>query len=129
MKLRIAIAVAALAGLCAAPSPVPVPVPGIADLAGRTPGKPQRCIPGQSGLLFQTSQADPHLLLYDDGKTLWVSKLAPSCGFGPGQSAIPDGFASSYCRGDFVLAGGRETLLPFGRRCVLGDFTPYRKAK
>ena len=125
MKLRASILAAVLAGLSAAPAPLSQ----VPELAKRTPGKPQRCISGQSGLLFRTAEADPHLLLYDDGKTIWVSNLDASCGFPPGQTVIPDTFASSYCRGDFVLAGSRETLLPIGRRCVLGDFTPYRSVK
>ncbi len=129
MKLRAAVLTAALAGSCAASQPAPIAVPKMAELAKRAPGKPQRCVTVEPGFLFRVSDADPHLLLYDDGKTIWASVLAPGCGFEAGQSVIPDESASYYCRGDFVLAGSRETLLPLGRRCVLGDFTPYRSIK
>src|SRR3954470_9927288 len=107
MKLRVL--TAAVAGLSAASSPAPnAALKPVAELAGRNPGKPQRCVPGQSGLLFRTSDADPYLLLYDDGKTVWASRLGPSCGFAPGQTVVPDATAAYYCRGDFVLAGSRE---------------------
>ena len=83
----------------------------------------------EPGALFHTSNSDPHLLLYDDGKTIWASTLDANCGFEPGESVVPDGSASYYCRGDFMRAGNRVTLLPFGRTCALGDFTPYKIAK
>jgi hypothetical protein len=128
MKLRIALLAAAFVCSSAAPPSAPTASTSkVAELAKRTPGKPQRCINGQSGLVFRTADADPHLLLYDDGKTIWASNLGPGCGFEPGQTAVPDATASYYCRGDFVQAGSRETVLPFGRHCVLGEFTPYRK--
>jgi hypothetical protein len=130
MNLRIAFLTAALAGSCAASQPPSTAVPKqVAELAKRTPGKPQHCVTVEPGLLFRVSDADPHLLLYDDGNTIWASVLAPGCGFEAGQSVIPDESASYYCRGDFVRAGSRQTLLPFGHRCVLGDFTPYRNAR
>jgi hypothetical protein len=126
MTPRIALTFAALAAISAAP----VPLPKIAELAGRAPGKAQRCVSLPAGRLFSTSDSDPHLLLYDDGKTIWASRLDASCGFGPGQSIIPDSPASYYCHGDFVRqGGGRVELNPFGHRCVLGDFVPYKRAK
>ena len=132
MKLRIAILAVALAGSC---TPPPTPSAEVAapkkvpELAGLVAGRAQRCISGQSGLMFRTSQEDSHLLLYDDGKTIWASSLGPSCGFEPGSSVVPNEIASYYCNGDFVLAGGSTILLPFGHRCALGDFTAYRSAK
>jgi hypothetical protein len=124
MKLKLAI-VAALVTTSAAPPgtpPAPKPVP---ELAGRIAGKPQRCIAGEPGLLFRTSDSDGQLLLYDDGKTIWASSLGPDCGFGPSETVIPDASASYYCKGDFVRAGSAITIFP-GRRCVLANFTPWR---
>lgn len=131
MKLPIAIigvSAAALAGSTAPPAASVAPKV-VAELAGRTPGKSQRCVSVQPGLLFQTSGEDPHLLLYNDGKAIWASKLEPSCGFGPNESVIPDETAASYCHGDFVRQGNRIELSPFGAHCVLGNFTPYRNAR
>jgi len=99
------------------------------ELSGRTAGKPQRCVSVQPGTAFFTADSDPHLLLYDDGKTIWASRLEASCGFGPSESIIPDETASYYCKGDLVRQGNRIELSPFGRRCALGNFTPYRVSK
>jgi hypothetical protein len=130
MSPRLALLAAVLAALTAAPSPAPAPATNqVAELAGRAPGEPQRCVGVRPGALFATADSDPHVLLYDDGKTIWVSPLQASCEFGPGESIIPDETASYYCRGDFVRQGSRIELSPFGKRCVLGNFTPYRTAK
>lgn len=114
----------------AAPSPAPDrSAKTVDELSGLSPGKNQRCVSVQPGNFFTTSQSDPHILLYDDGKTVWASRLDQHCGFEPGQTVIPDTSASYYCHGDFVRAGSRVTLLPFGPTCVLGNFTPYRATK
>jgi hypothetical protein len=123
MKPRIALVIATLA--CA--SAAPPQAKQVAELDGRAPGKPQRCVGVPPGGHFETSSEDPHLLLYDDGKTIWASRLDSSCGFGPAESVIPDTAASYYCQGDFVRQGGRIELSPFGKRCALNRFTPYRK--
>jgi hypothetical protein len=131
MNPRIAILAVALACLSAAPPPAPPLAPKVvAELKGRTAGKPQRCVSVQPGVEFSTSDEDPHLLLYDDGRTIWANNLGAGCGFGPSEPVVPAGeSASFYCRGDFVKAGSRMSVSPFGQRCVLGDFTPYRNAK
>jgi hypothetical protein len=127
MKLVVILA-AAIAGFGAAPQSTPVAAgKDVAELAGRTAGKPQRCVSVQPGRLFSVSDSNPNLLLYDDGKTIWVSEVGSSCSFEPGETAIPDESSSYYCHGDFVRPGSRITLLPFGRRCALHEFTPYRK--
>jgi hypothetical protein len=131
MEKRIAIAVAAIVTVSAAPPPrtvVPPAQSNIADLQGRVAGKKQRCISAEGDMLFHTSDQAPNLLLWDDGKTLWVSDLGKSCGIEGGESVIPDTRASYYCKGDFVRVGDRISILP-GRHCALGDFTPWRAAK
>ena len=129
MRPRAFLLTAAFAILCAAPSPAPIAPQKIAELAGRIAGNPQRCVGVQPGDLFTTADSDGHLLLYDDGKTIWVSTLEASCGFAPGQTVITDESASYFCRGDFVRAGHRTTLSPFGQHCALSNFTPYHKTK
>ena len=129
MKPGFAILLAAFTIVSAAPPPTAPAAPGLAsELTGRTAGKPQRCVSGTPGILFRTSDSDPALLLYDDGKTVWASNLGPTCGYGPSESVVPDASASYYCKGDFVRAGGRNVIIP-ARRCTLGDFTPWRAAK
>jgi hypothetical protein len=83
----------------------------------------------QPGALFKTAESDGHFLLYDDSKTVWLTALEASCGFAEGATVIPDESASYYCRGDFVRVGNRTTLSPFGQRCALNNFTPYRSVK
>lgn len=120
MKAGIVILIAALALSGAAPRNA------VTELAGRNPGKTQRCISFKPGSLFTVSRSDAHVLLYEDGETLWATKLAASCGFQAGQTAVPDSNAAYYCSGDLVRTGGRVTLMPFGELCALGKFTAYK---
>jgi hypothetical protein len=131
MQKRIAIIVAAISSIAAGPTPLPAPAQPqsqIADLQGRVAGKRQNCVSAQGDMLFHTSDQAPNLLLWDDGKTVWVSDLGKSCGIEGGESVIPDTQASYYCKGDFVRVGDRISILP-GRHCALGDFTPWRTTK
>src|SRR4051812_31659305 len=127
MKMELTILIAVLAGSSAVSQPAPkvarsnVPE----ELIGRSAGKTQRCVAFEPGRLFSVSRSDPHLLLYERGKTIWASKLDPTCGFEAGQTVVPDSNASYYCRGDLVRAGERITLEPFGALCAVGDFTAY----
>ena len=128
MTPRLAFAFAALAAIVAAPAPPRHPSK-VAELLGRSPGKPQRCLGIPQGTMFTTEVSDPHLLIYDDGKTVWANQLNSTCDFRLGDSIIADEPASYHCHGDFVRQGKPMGLNPFGRRCTLGDFVPYRKAK
>ena len=125
MKPRLTLA-AALAVIAAAP----LAMPNIAELQGRVRGKPQRCLGMPAGSSFATADADPHILIYDDGKTVWANRLDASCNFDPGETIIADSPAAYYCHGDFVRQGSsRVELNPFGRRCALGNFVPYEITK
>ena len=99
-----------------------------AELAGRTAGKAQRCIPFDPRHLFTLSRSDPHVLLYERGDRIWATRLDPSCGFEAGRTVTQDAIANNACKGDLVRMGGRVTLIPFGELCTLGDFTPYTAA-
>jgi len=130
MKLQIAIAGVMLAGVGTASAFAPAPkLETIPEVLGRTAGKPQRCVAVEAGRLFSTANSNPQVLLYDDGKTIWVSRLNADCSFDGGQTVVPDETASYYCNGDFVRGGSRVTLNPVGGRCVIGNFTPYRSRK
>lgn len=131
MNPRIAILAAAFACSSAAlPPATPLAAKLVGELSGRAAGKPQRCVSVEPGAEFSTSDENPHLLLYDDGKAIWASDLAVGCGFGPGEAVVPAGeSASFYCKGDFVKTGSRISVSPFGGRCVLGSFTPYRATR
>jgi hypothetical protein len=128
MSSKTFVLVALLACSCAkgAPEPVAPPPQRVAELAGRLPVTSQRCIGVESGRLFRISNSDPHVLLYEEDKVIWVSTLEDSCGFAPGQTVIPDSNAAYYCKGDLVRSGEQVTLLPFGRICALGNFTAFK---
>jgi hypothetical protein len=96
----------------------------MSELAGRTEGRTQRCLPGPRDVLFRVSDSDPNALIYDDGNRIWVSHMAANCQYQPGQTVIPDTLAAYYCSGDMVREGGRMALMP-SRYCALGPFTPY----
>jgi hypothetical protein len=127
MKMVPAMVMAALAIALAGAQPVvPVGAKSPAELAGRTPGKPQRCVGAQSAATFRVADSDPHLLLYGEGKTIFATNVGPNCDFADSGIARPETTASFYCKGDFVRAPGPLNLLP-GRHCVLGEFVPYRQ--
>ena len=127
MEMVLALLIAMLAGSSAAPQPAPKAPHGKVpeELVGRSPGKTQRCVPFEPGRLFNVSRSDPHVLLYEKGKTIWASKLPDNCSFEAGQTVVPDSNASYYCSGDLVRAGERITLEPFGALCAVGEFTAY----
>src|SRR5918994_2924689 len=65
---------AVAAGCAPAPALGPAAIP---ELAGRTAGAPQRCVP-----IEQTESlriADGGTILYGSGRTLWVNRLATQC--------------------------------------------------
>jgi hypothetical protein len=119
--------IAILAGMLAASSAALTAPPNDqpAELAGRTAGKPQRCIPFDPRQLFNVSRSDSHVLLYEHGDKIWATRLDPSCGFEAGRTVTQDAIANNACKGDLVRMGGRITLIPFGELCMLGDFTLY----
>lgn len=123
-QLLVLIALAATSCSRSAPEPVAAPKQKMSELAGRTEGKSQRCLPGPRDVLFRVSDSDPNALVFDDGKTIWVSHMAANCQYEPGRTVIPDTLAAYYCSGDMVREGGRVTLMP-SRYCALGSFTPY----
>lgn len=123
-QLLVLTALAAMSCSRSTPEPVAAPPQRIPELAGRTEGKTQRCLPGPRDVLFRVSDSDPNALIFDDGKRIWVSHMAANCQFEPGQTVIPDTLAAYYCSGDMVREGGRVTLTP-SRYCALGSFTPY----
>jgi hypothetical protein len=123
-QLLVLIALSAVSCSRSAPEQVAAPPKKMSELAGRTEGKTQRCLPGPRGVLFRVSDSDPNALIFDDGKRIWVSHMAANCQYEPGQTVIPDTLAAYYCSGDMVREGGRVTLAP-SRYCALGSFTPY----
>src|SRR5690242_846047 len=126
MRLSPVIAAAALCACTAAPPPPAGPVQ-LTDLAGRTAGAPQPCVPiTQTESSLRISEGDRHTLLYGSGPTIWVNRLGPGCGFAQTDTLVSEVQGSHYCRGDIVRAIDVLSRIP-GPSCVLGDFVPYRR--
>ncbi len=95
------------------------------ELAGRTAGEAEECVPGSSAgsLVARDSQT----LVYRDGDTLWVNRLEAACpGLRPTSTLIVDLHGSQYCRGDRFRTVEPGGSIP-GPTCLLGRFTPWRR--
>jgi hypothetical protein len=124
MDWRIIILAAALGG-CAAPQPEG-PRRQPRELAGRTPGAPQRCVRIDTTESLRPSDDDRHTLLYGSGRTIWANNLGPSCSFGSEDVLVTEPIGSENCRGDIVRSFDRFSRIP-GPSCVLGDFVPFTR--
>jgi len=117
-----ALTVAASSCAPAETSPSTVAIP---DLAGRTAGAPQRCVPTQPTEALRV--VDSHTVLYGNGGTIWVNRLATEC---PGMTRmdilIIEPMGTEYCRGDKARSVDPVSHIP-GPACVLGDFVPYKR--
>jgi len=114
-----------LLGSCAAPQPVSAPKPSV-ELAGRTAGAPQRCIPIERDEGLRVDSNDRGILLYGRGKRVWANHLAPGCGFNSGDVLIVQPIGSDYCRRDFVRSVDPVSRFP-GPSCILSEFVPYTR--
>ena len=97
------------------------------ELAGRTAGEPESCLPAAMHRGLRV--IDRRTLAYDAGRTLWINRLPADCpGIEPPSTLIVEVHAGRYCRGDLVrgLEGGSS--IP-GPTCILGEFVPYRRPR
>ena len=95
------------------------------ELAGRTAGPPQDCVPASAG--DSLVARDSRTIVYRHGDTIWVNRLAAACpGLRPMSTLIVEVHGSNHCRGDPVRAVEPGLSIP-GPICVLGSFTPYRR--
>ncbi len=97
------------------------------QLAGKVPGKPEKCLP--SFRSTDTIRVSDSILLYRSGRNLvYRNDLKGSC---PGLARDSDimvvrQFGSSTCAGDFFHLVDRSSGIR-GPTCVFGEFVPYRK--
>lgn len=116
---------AALAGSCAPAPAQPIAPAAIPELAGRTAGAAQRCVPTQQTGAMRI--AGPGVILYGSGRTIWLNRLASPCpGMSRMNSLIIEPFGSQYCRGDRVRTVEPVSRIP-SPVCQLGDFVPYSR--
>ena len=122
---RCLLTLALVLGSCAAPPPYPQQRAPDPELVGRVAGRPERCVTINSQQSLRVSEGDRHVLLYGNGRTLWVNNLG-QCTFGSDDVLVTEPFGSSYCRGDLVRSSDRLSRIP-GPACVLGDFIPFTR--
>ena len=96
-------------------------------LAGKTPGRPENCLPLQRS--NDMTVIDDETILYRDGDTTYVNKLLGSCNLlSRGSYAlVTRSSGSQLCRGDIGTVTDVSTGTTVGS-CALGDFVPYRPA-
>jgi len=114
---------AVLVGSCAPAQPASSTA--VSELAGRTAGAPQQCVPIQQTASLRI--VGPGTVVYGSGRTIWVNQLASSC---PGADRmdilIAEPTGPQYCRGDRVRTVDPVSRIP-GPACILGDFVPYSR--
>ena len=114
---------AVLAGSCAPAQPPSRAA--LSELAGRTAGAPQQCVPTRQTANLRI--ADRQTVVYGSGRTIWVNRLASDClRTGPTHVLVVEPLGSQYCRGDRVHSVDPVTKIP-GPFCRLGDFVPYTR--
>lgn len=127
MKSR-TVLIAATLGSCTAP-PTPQqesPQGPIRELASRSAGNPQRCVPVEQMESVRVADNDRHLLLYGSGKIIWVNDLGPNCGFNRNDVIVTEPFGSVHCRGDLIRSFDRYSKIA-GPSCVLSQWVPYTR--
>ena len=115
-------AVAALASSCAPAGPASAPA-ALPELAGRTAGPAQRCVPARQSEALRI--ADGRTLLYGSGRTVWVNRVE-CAGVTAMDILVVEQAGSEYCRGDRVSTIDPVSRIP-GPACILGDFVPYMR--
>ncbi len=96
-------------------------------LAGKTAGKPAKCLPLRSS--NDMVVIDDETILYRDGRTTYVNKPLGSCSLlGRGSYAlVTRSVGSQLCRGDIGTVTDMTSGMTVGS-CAMGDFVPYRPA-
>lgn len=96
------------------------------ELAGRVAGTPQDCVGTMQAQNLQV--VDGQTLAYDQGRTIWVNRLAAACpALEPLNTVIVEPkMGSEYCRGDHIRGLEPGAIIP-GPTCFLGEWTPYRR--
>lgn len=128
---RLLVAAAAVVSVGAAQSAEPPRTPEAQArldkwLGGRAPGESRKCV--TANILTSAIGIDDRTMLFRDGPRIWRTELRASlhCGELGRQALIhTESSANRICNGQQLeFADGGVT-----GACVLGDFTPWTKAK
>jgi hypothetical protein len=114
----------AILGSCAVPPPAPYAPRQAVELAGRVAGAPQRCVSMQTDGAMRPSSTDRGTLIYGNGRTIWINRLSPGCGFDQSDVLVLEPLGSSYCANDIVRS--IDTSRMPGPSCILGQWIPYK---
>ena len=97
------------------------------ELARRTAGEPQDCVPIEPGRSL--SAVERGTILYGGGRTLWLVRLRDHC---PSirrlDTLIVEPTGSQYCRGDRIRSVSPGSTIP-GPICVIESFVPYTRSE
>ena len=96
-------------------------------LAGKTAGRPAKCLPLQRSNDMEV--IDDDTILYRDGRTTYVNQPLGGCNMlSRGSYAmVTRSFGSQMCSGDIATVVDTHSGVTVGS-CALGDFVPYRPA-
>ena len=94
-------------------------------LAGKTAGRPAKCLPLQRS--NDMVVIDDDTILYRNGRTTYVNKPLGSCSLlSRGSYAlVTRSIGSQLCRGDIANVVDVSSGTTVGS-CALGDFVPYK---
>ena len=95
-------------------------------LAGKTAGKPERCLPTYRS--EDMTVVDDNTILFRDGRTVYVNNPPGGCNLlGRGTYALVTTSVGGFglCRGDIGTVVDTTSGITVGS-CALGDFIPYR---
>lgn len=94
-------------------------------LAGKTAGRPAKCLPLQRS--NDMVVIDDDTILYRNGRTTYVNKPLGSCNLlSRGSYAlVTRSVGSQLCRGDIATVTDISSGMTVGS-CALGDFVPYK---
>ncbi len=120
-----AFALALIAAPAAAQSPQERSDEKFAELTeGRVAGEPQSCVPALRGNRLQV--VDYLGFIYEQGDTLWISRVKNPRSLGWDDIPIIERFGSQLCKQDVIRTVDRGSNF-FTGVVFLEDFVPYTK--
>ena len=94
-------------------------------LAGKVPGKAEKCLPTYRS--NDMTIIDDDTILFRDGRTVYVNKPLGGCQSlnRSGSALVTRNFGPQLCRGDLATVVDNSSGMSLGA-CSLGDFVPYK---
>ena len=96
-------------------------------LAGKVPGKAEKCLPTYRS--NDMTIIDDDTILFRDGRTVYVNQPLGGCQSlsRSGSALVTRNIGPQLCRGDLATVVDNSSGMTLGA-CSLGDFVPYRKS-